>query len=77
MEADLAEPKIVAVQEPAGFGKTLLFQLPLICYAKRNLHLVSFVFVPFTALLAGTVKRLRQGHILSVATVKELLRGNI
>lgn len=76
MEVYLSKPKVVAVQAPTGFGKTLLFQLPLICYAKRHLHLVSFVFVPFTALLAGTVNRLQKGHILNVATVKDLFREN-
>lgn len=73
VNAYLSNKKIIAVQAPPGLGKTLVFQLPLMCYTMRKLSLVSFVFVPFVGLLAGTRCRLKASGNLRVGSVEKLL----
>ncbi|QLQ79354.1 hypothetical protein HG537_0B07020 [Torulaspora globosa] len=64
----------IAVQAPTGFGKTELFHLPLVALAsKKSRKNVSFVFVPYTVLLEGTLQRLSAGNLLKVAQVKQFM----
>lgn len=59
--------QVIAV---TGFGKTAVFQLPLV--AMRDENAVSFVFVPYTVLQSDLEQRLAKGG-LKVGRVKALL----
>lgn len=62
--------QVIAVQALTGFGKTAVFQLPLV--AMRDENAVSFVFVPYTVLQSDLEQRLAKGG-LKVGRVKALL----
>ncbi|KAM3163168.1 Helicase ATP-binding domain-containing protein [Lachancea thermotolerans] len=77
ISAYMSDEKVIAVQAPTGFGKTLVFQLPLICYAMKKLRTVSFVFVPDAALVAATTHRLRSKSCLRVGSVEFLIHKGL
>lgn len=60
-----------------GYGKTCLFQIPLVTIKKcSETKFVSFVFVPYVVLLSNCVLRLRSGNLLNVGLVKDLINGS-
>ena len=73
-EIYMADTPSVAVQAPPGYGKTELFHLPLIALAsKGDVKYVSFLFVPYTVLLANCMIRLRRCGCLNVAPVRNFI----
>ncbi|CAD6472565.1 Y55_G0009480.mRNA.1.CDS.1 [Saccharomyces cerevisiae] len=70
----MADTPSVAVQAPPGYGKTELFHLPLIALAsKGDVKYVSFLFVPYTVLLANCMIRLGRRGCLNVAPVRNFI----
>ncbi|KAF4005490.1 DEAD/DEAH box helicase family protein [Saccharomyces cerevisiae] len=70
----MADTPSVAVQAPPGYGKTELFHLPLIALAsKGDVKYVSFLFVPYTVLLANCMIRLGRCGCLNVAPVRNFI----
>ncbi|DAA06637.1 uncharacterized protein YHL050C [Saccharomyces cerevisiae S288C] len=70
----MADTPSVAVQAPPGYGKTELFHLPLIALAsKGDVEYVSFLFVPYTVLLANCMIRLGRCGCLNVAPVRNFI----
>ncbi|QLQ79359.1 hypothetical protein HG537_0B07130 [Torulaspora globosa] len=62
------------VQAPTGYGKTEMFRLPLIALAsKKNCRYVSFVFVPYTVILADAMRRLKTRNLLRVNDVRDFI----
>ena len=52
------------VHAPTSHGKTEMFHLPLIALAlKKNCKHVSFVFVPYTVILADSMRRLKTENL--------------
>ncbi|CAD6597046.1 SX2_G0013100.mRNA.1.CDS.1 [Saccharomyces cerevisiae] len=73
-EIYMADTPSVAVQAPPGYGKTELFHLPLIALAsKGDVKYVSFLFVPYTVLLANCMIRLGRCGCLNVAPVRNFI----
>ncbi|KZV10967.1 hypothetical protein WN66_02123 [Saccharomyces cerevisiae] len=73
-EIYMADTPSVAVQAPPGYGKTELFHLPLIALAsKGDVEYVSFLFVPYTVLLANCMIRLGRRGCLNVAPVRNFI----
>ena len=73
-EIYMADTPSVAVQAPPGYGKTELFHLPLIALAsKGDVKYVSFLFVPYTVLLANCMIRLGRRGCLNVAPVRNFI----
>ncbi|KAM5426869.1 Y' element ATP-dependent helicase protein 1 copy 3 [Saccharomyces cerevisiae] len=73
-EIYMADTPSVAVQAPPGYGKTELFHLPLIALAsKGDVKYVSFLFVPYTVLLANCMIRLSRCGCLNVAPVRNFI----
>ncbi|DAA08382.1 Y' element ATP-dependent helicase [Saccharomyces cerevisiae S288C] len=73
-EIYMADTPSVAVQAPPGYGKTELFHLPLIALAsKGDVEYVSFLFVPYTVLLANCMIRLGRCGCLNVAPVRNFI----
>ena len=73
-EIYIADTPSVAVQASPGYGKTELFHLPLIALAsKSDVKYVSFLFVPYTVLLASCMVRLGRGSCLNVASVRNFI----
>lgn len=62
------------VHAPTGYGKTEMFHLPLIALAsKKNCKHVSFVFVPYTVILADSMRKLKTKNLLRVDDVKHFI----
>ncbi|CCK72632.1 uncharacterized protein KNAG_0K02690 [Huiozyma naganishii CBS 8797] len=73
----LGTEQLIPVQALPGYGKTALFQIPLIALKKKNPlpKVVSFVFVPYIPLKANMIDRLRAKGQLEVGDVAELLKN--
>ncbi|QLQ82249.1 hypothetical protein HG537_0G05050 [Torulaspora globosa] len=73
-DIDLGTLPSRVVQAPTGYGKTEMFRLPLIALAsKKNCRYVSFVFVPYTVILADAMRRLKTRNLLRVDNVKNFI----
>ncbi|SCU80252.1 LAFA_0B08394g1_1 [Lachancea sp. 'fantastica'] len=70
IEIYLSDSEIIPIQAPAGFGKTLMYEIPML--ALKEQRVVSFVFVPSQALLEAATRRLRKNG-LRVGIVRRLL----
>ena len=73
----LSNKKFFPIQALPGYGKTALFELPLVAMKLRDptKRVVSFVFVPYISLMADMVNRLSK-HGLKCKMVKEVLVWN-
>lgn len=70
----MGDERSLAIQAAAGYGKTELYHIPLVALAMQEEHkFVSFVFVPYTVLLASTMSRLSFGGHLKVAQVGQFM----
>ena len=59
--------KLLPIQALPGYGKTALFQLPLIAIKRRypGKKVISFVLVPYSALMADMIMRLNSGDMVA------------
>ena len=68
--------KIVGLQAPTAFGKSLTFILPMMVLKKcSRYHYVSFVCVPYEALKVATITKLERGGLIA-RDVGALLSGD-
>ncbi|CCK70277.1 uncharacterized protein KNAG_0D05400, partial [Huiozyma naganishii CBS 8797] len=76
-EVYLGGAQLIPVQALPGFGKTALFQIPLIALKKTRPipKVVSFVFVPYIPLKANMIDRLGTNGLLEVGDVAVLLKN--
>ncbi|CCK71308.1 uncharacterized protein KNAG_0G02510 [Huiozyma naganishii CBS 8797] len=73
----ICSTEFLCVQALPGYGKTLLFHVPLIVLKKKTTQpFVSFVFVPYIPLKENMKMRLKQNDALNVGDVSSLLHGD-
>ncbi|XP_003668329.2 uncharacterized protein NDAI_0B00520, partial [Naumovozyma dairenensis CBS 421] len=63
VEIYLSGTQIIPIQALPGFGKTALFQIPLVALSYGEQKTVSFVFVPYVCLLSNMKLRLSSSGI--------------
>ncbi|CAI4723510.1 AKH_1a_G0042850.mRNA.1.CDS.1 [Saccharomyces cerevisiae] len=75
MDILLSNNQLIPIQAPPGYGKTTLFQLPLIALPSNKQSVVSFIFVPYVILQENMIFKF-ESHC-NVGNVKDLLKPNI